>query len=157
VCPDPAGITAHADHDWPALAGAAVERAIKAMDSFDLPAAGAAAIDLSKCVDGYIHGTEPFKLAKDPANMPKVGTILYHAAEALRITAILMSAAAPMKMADLLRRFGQEAPDDKGGFTTPLAELCRWGGLKPGTRIVKGEALFPRADPAAAAPGATSA
>lgn len=154
AAPDAAGVTSHADHDWPAIAAGAVERATSAMERFDLAGACAAAIDLSNRVDGYIHATEPFKLAKDPANMGRVAMILSHGAEALRIAAILMSPACPVKMSELLRRFGQEPPDAKGAFSRPLAELCRWGGLKPGTKIVKGDALFPRADVEMAAPGA---
>lgn len=107
-------------------------------------------------VDQYIHITEPFKLAKDPANMPRVGGILYDCAEALRIAAILLSPAMPTKMAEILRRFGQETPDEKGNFTKPLSELCQWGGLKPGTPIVKGEGLFPRIDPVAPPPVAAA-
>lgn len=111
------------------------------------PASGfRAGADISNAVDEYIALTAPFKLAKDPANMETVGTILYQCAEALRIAAVLMSPAMPNAMADLLKRLGQQPSDDKGRFSEPLEELCKWGRLQPGTRIEKGEALFPRWD-----------
>jgi len=109
-------------------------------------------IQLSSSVDAHINSAKPFTLAKDPANLPLIAEILYGCAEAIRIAAVLLSPAMPQKMGELLRRMGQEAPDGKGRFSRPLEELCKWGGLKPGTKIVKGEPLFPRADPAAPAP-----
>lgn len=150
--PDPRGITSHAEHDWPALAMAAHLAAADGMNRFDLAGALGAGLFLSKRVDGYIVATEPFRAAKDPARLPEVGTVLYHCAEALRVAAVLLSPAMPAKMSEVLRRFGQEPPDAKGAFATPLAQLCKWGGLKPGTQVTKGEGLFPRADPATPSP-----
>lgn len=109
-------------------------------------------LGLSNHVDRYVNATEPFKLAKDPTRSAEVGKVLYQSAEALRIAAILLSPAMPTKMAEILRRMNQEVPDEKGRFSRPLAELCAWGGLRPGTPIVKGEGLFARIDPAAPAP-----
>ena len=34
----------------------------------------------------------------------------------------------------------------------PFDELVRWGRLVPGTKVVKGDGLFPRADPKAEPP-----
>ncbi|MEO1128724.1 MAG: methionine--tRNA ligase [Planctomycetota bacterium] len=115
---------------------------------------------LSNRIDAFIHATEPFKLAKDPANMAQVGAILYTCAETLRIAAILLTPAMPDRMAELLRRLGQPVPDghgvirDDAGSALPLAELCTWGRLQPGTTISKGDALFPRADADAPPPAA---
>jgi len=110
------------------------------------------ALGLTQEVDKLIHRTEPFKLWKLADQQPRVATLLYCSAEAIRIAAVLLSPAMPNKMGEILRRFGQEAPDAQGRFSRPLGELCAWGGLKPGTPIVKGEGLFPRIDPAAPAP-----
>ncbi|MDX2115582.1 MAG: methionine--tRNA ligase [Planctomycetota bacterium] len=151
--PDPGGVTAHAGHDWPSITSSAVASVRAGMERFDLGAALSQAMDLSRRVDGYIVATEPFRAAKDPARLGEVGVVLYHCAEALRIAATLLSCAMPQKMAEVLRRFGQEPADGSGRFARPLAELTAWGGLKPGTRVTKGEGLFPRWDPAAAAPG----
>ncbi|MBL0928028.1 MAG: methionine--tRNA ligase, partial [Phycisphaerales bacterium] len=148
ACPDPRGVTAHAGHDWPALAAAAFENCRARFDALDVAGGLAEALALSKRVDGYIHATEPFKLAKDPAKLPEVGTILYHCAEALRIALTLLSPAMPDRAAAGLARLGQPAPSPGGAFAEPLDALVRWGRLKPGTPITKGDALFPRADPA---------
>lgn len=156
--PDPKGVTSHAGHDWPAIAGGHVESALRKLGEVDLPGALLEGVALARRVDGYIHATEPFKLAKDPAKMGDVGVILYHAAEALRIASLLMWPAIPGKIEDLWGRMSCGIEPPKRGATAPagrrLADIARWGGLKPGVRIEKGDALFPRADPAAPAPGA---
>ena len=147
ACPDPKGKTNHAGHDWPALASAAVRTALAKFEALDLAGAMEAGVTLVRRVDGYINATEPFKIAKDPARKEELGVILYHCAEAIRIAALILSPAMPTKMADVLSRFG--APD------LSAARLERdgaWGGLKPGVKVVKGEALFPRADADAPAP-----
>ncbi len=149
-CPDPRGAASHAGHDWPAIAGAASEAAIRKIDALDLHGAFSEATALTRRVDGYIHATEPFRLAKDAARMQEVATILYHSAEALRIAATLMWPAMPEKMTDALSRFGFEGPSATtiaGRGVNAFGDLVGWGRLKPGTPIVKGDALFPRADP----------
>ena len=143
--------------DWSAEVSGAVEKSTARCGSLEPGEMLRAALHLSNQVDRYVNATEPFKLAKDPVRMGDVNAVLYQSAEALRIAAVLLSPALPEKMADLLRRFGQEAPDASGRFSRPLAELCRWGGLKPGTPIVKGDALFPRWDPKLPPPSASGA
>ncbi len=145
ACPK-AEATTHAGRDWPALAGAALESATEALDRLDFEALCRAGLSLSNEVDGYIHETEPFKLAKDETKLGDVGTILYNCAEALRIAAVLLSCTLPEKMSELLGRMGQEAPGEDGSFGAQLEELCTWGRLEPGTRITKGDALYPRWD-----------
>lgn len=147
ACPDPGGVTAHDNIDWPALAADHVLRAIDAYERVDIAGALREGVNLASAVDAYIHDTQPFKLAKDPDNMPAVGAILYHCAEAIRISALLLAPAMPDKMADLLSRFGQDL-----AAAPPLAEAVKWGGLQPGTTIVKGDPLFPRADATEDAP-----
>ncbi|MBL0921969.1 MAG: class I tRNA ligase family protein [Phycisphaerales bacterium] len=147
ACPDPRGATSHAGHDWPAIAGAAVENAVARFHAHDLAGAMEAGLALVRRVDGYINATEPFKIAKDPARRDELGVILYHCAEAIRIAALILSAAMPVKMADLLARMG--APDLSA---SRLDRDGAWGGLRPGVKVVKGDALFPRADADAPAP-----
>lgn len=116
------------------------------MSETRLAAAATAAREIVKRVDGYINETKPFTLAKQEGRMGEVGTILYECAEALRIAAVLLSPFMPGKMGDLLATMSQPRPSANGSFDTPFDELTAWGGLKPGTKIVKGDGLFPRAD-----------
>jgi len=104
---------------------------------------------LVSAVDTYIEQTAPFKLAKDPAKLPEVGTILYNCAEALRIASVLLWPVIPAKCEEIWRRIGcshyAEALANKG--RGDLAEWVKWGQLKPGTPLLTGDALFPRWQP----------
>jgi methionyl-tRNA synthetase len=143
-CPDPKGITEYEGYDWPAIIAKQRTLLEEALEKFDLPGALRAALQISNEVDAYIHHTAPFKLAKDEANMPTVAAILYHCAEALRISATLLSPAIPEKACDILGRLGITDP-----LPTSIDAICEWGGsggVRAGSPITKGDALFPRID-----------
>lgn len=144
--PDPMGVTSHAGHDWPALAGASAAAHVTKMEALDLSGACEEALGLARRVDGYINATEPFKLAKDPSKRDELGAILYHCAEALRLCCAMLEPVMPAKMGEALARLG--APPREGGWAT----ITRWGGLKPGSAVTVGDPLFPRADAALPAP-----
>lgn len=139
--PDPGAVTTFAGHDWPAITSSATNAANACAARMDLQGMLQEALGIVRRVDGYIHATEPFKLAKDPARMQDVGAILYHCAEALRIASLPMWAAMPTKIEELWRRLG--AAHTAGAA---MSDLAVWGGLKPGAAIEKGDALFPRAE-----------
>jgi methionyl-tRNA synthetase len=90
--------------------------------------------------NGYLVEKEPWKLAKDPARRAEVASILYAAAETLRILAIAISPVMPDAAARLWAQLGIDEPLE----AQRLPEGGRWGLLAPGTRTTKGEALFPR-------------
>jgi len=147
TCPEPSGTT-FAEHDWPALTSAAVAEASDAFERVDVASAVRAGVQLAARVDGFVHRTEPFKLAKDDSRRADVATILYQSAEALRIASLLLWPAIPEKSEEVWRRLGYASPL---GHET-LAEAARWGGLAPGARVEKGDPLFQRADPDEAPP-----
>ncbi len=122
---------------------------IKAYGNLDIDLAGLQSVLVVRAVDTFIEKTSPFKLAKDPAKLPEVGTILYNCAEALRIASILLWPIIPAKCEEIWKRIGcshyAEALKDNG--RGDLAEWVKWGQLKPGTPLLTGEALFPRYQP----------
>jgi methionyl-tRNA synthetase len=154
VCPHDGGASSHAGVDWPARTAEAAARCADAMGRGAIDEAMRAALSVSNLVDGYVNTTEPFRVAKDESRRGELGTILANCAEALRIAAVLLSPAVPQGAGAVLRRLGQEGPRADGSFAQPLAELVRWGGLKAGTMISKGDPIYPRADAAAAPPAA---
>jgi methionyl-tRNA synthetase len=87
-------------------------------------------ISLIRQVNRYLEHSAPWKLAK--TDLAMAGTVLYTATEALRISAILLSAVMPSKTKTVLDVLG--AVDTKP----------RWGELKAGTILKTHEALFPR-------------
>ena len=88
----------------------------------------------------YVVVTAPFTLAKDPAQHPRVGTILHHLLEALRTTALLLLWSLPETSAHILRLLGLEA-------TTTLPTDLAWGThFIAGHRTQPSVVLFPRID-----------
>ena len=88
----------------------------------------------------YIVETAPFTLAKNPQEMPRVGTILRNLAEALRRTAHLLTPFLP-----------ETAEKIRGLLAIPAAEIhrhdLRWGEAFPaGHRVNQPVPLFPRID-----------
>ena len=68
--------------------------------------------------------------------------ILYASAETLRILAILIGPIMPGAATRLWEQLGIEEPLE----AQRLPNAAAWGGLRPGTKTVKGDALFPRLD-----------
>jgi methionyl-tRNA synthetase len=92
-------------------------------------------------VDAYLVEQKPWKIASDPIHRGQLREVLYSAAEALRIITALSHPVLPEATREIWRHLGQ--PGRLEDFR--LGELV-WGGLKPGTRISKPEAVFPRVD-----------
>ena len=83
-----------------------------------------------RSVNGYMEKNQPWKLVKE--DKESAGNILYHAAEALRVSAIMLSPVMPEKSKEILAALG--ARDLK----------LEWGILKSGDKIFKTGPIFPR-------------
>jgi methionyl-tRNA synthetase len=90
----------------------------------------------------YIEESAPWKLAKDPGQQDQLGTVLYTTAEALRILSLFLYPFIPQTCENIARQLGIRP----NRLFTPegLKREYRWGLLKTGTSISKGQALFPR-------------
>jgi methionyl-tRNA synthetase len=112
-----------------------VQAALAHVDALALNQAVATAIDAVGEVNRYLERTAPWRAAKsDPA---RAATILYHAAEALRLLSVLLHPVLPERTVELWRRLGWTPP---GRLSDGLA----WGGLRPEPEVVSGPPLFPR-------------
>ncbi len=92
----------------------------------------------------HIDKNAPWNLAKKVEQRAVLNTVLYDAAEALRIVALMLYPFMPQAAEEIKRQLGII-----GGlnFSKPLlAGDIQWGGLLPGTPIAKGNPLFPRID-----------
>ena len=87
-------------------------------------------------INRYVEHGAPWAAARE-GRMAEVETILYDAAEALRLTSVLLWPVMPERTAELWRRLGWRAPSD-------LSEGLAWGGLAPGQSVIQGPPLFPR-------------
>jgi len=122
----------------------------EAMEGFAFHRALAAIWEFVGAVNRYVDQMAPFTMAKDPARRAELESVLYRCAESLRIVAILVSPFLPGTAARIADQLG--VPDLLA--TALLADAETWGRLAPGTRVRRGESLFPRleARPAATAP-----
>lgn len=97
-----------------------------------------AVLNLATVTNRYIDVTAPFKLAKDPSQAERLGTILYTCAEAVRIILLYLHPILPDTVEAGLKQLGLELPSQT------LSQEARWGGLSAGSTVCKGDPLFPR-------------
>ena len=89
----------------------------------------------------YVDLTTPWVLAKNEADRPRLGTVLYVLLECARIVAVLIAPTMPRTPE---RIFAQIGVTDETLKT--WASVKVFGGVVPGSKVHKGEALFPRID-----------
>jgi len=87
----------------------------------------------------YIVENEPWTLGKDPENGGKLVAIMYNLLAALRAISILISPFMPGTAQKILQQIGA-AENQK----LDLAGVAKWGALKTGSPLTRGESLFPR-------------
>lgn len=91
----------------------------------------------------YFEQTQPWKLAKS-GHLERLGTVLYTAAETLRVVSGLLHPVMPEKMQKLRRALGMADAE----IQPQLERLAEWNVLTPGTPLPElSESLFPRAEP----------
>jgi len=92
-------------------------------------------------IDKYITVEKPWALAENAEDRARLATVLYTAAEGLRIVAALAHPVLPQATQKIWKQLGLS--DLLGGIQM---DLLSWGQLKPGTKIGKLEGIFPRVE-----------
>ena len=92
-------------------------------------------------IDKYLTVEKPWTLAEKPEDKERLATVLYTAAEGLRIITALAHPVLPQSTQKIWQQLGQ--PDPLGSIQ--LDQLS-WEQLKPGTKIGKLESIFPRVE-----------
>jgi methionyl-tRNA synthetase len=92
-----------------ARAGDALATYRQAMDAFAIHDGAAAAFRIVDATNEFIAETAPWTLAKDPAAADRVQQVLFDAAEAIRIAAVMLTPVMPESAAEILRRVGAPA------------------------------------------------
>jgi methionyl-tRNA synthetase len=90
----------------------------------------------------YIDYVAPWTLAKNPDSLPRLQTVMRTLLEVNRIVAVLIYPFMPQTSSTMLERLGVE----KKGADLRLDSDASWGLLVEGTRVFKGESLFPRVE-----------
>ena len=90
----------------------------------------------------YIDHVAPWGLAKDPSQLPRLQTVMRTLLEVNRTVAVLIYPFMPETTSKMLERLGIE----KKAADLRIDPDASWGGLTEGTKVEKGEALFPRVE-----------
>ena len=90
----------------------------------------------------YIDENLPWELARDPARRPRLGTVLYNLVESIRFISVLLQPFMPRTPARIWEQIGLTGTAEAQSWES----LGRWGLVKPGTRVRRGDDLFPRLD-----------
>ncbi len=126
------------DKDFIALVNETVANYKDDMDHMELNQAIKDVWALIGRANKYIDETAPWILAKDPAQAERLQAVMYNLAEALRIVAILIAPFVPVTAPKIYEQLGLGKPES---FLLADAE---WGKLATGTKVQKGDPLFPR-------------
>jgi methionyl-tRNA synthetase len=109
------------------------------MDRLDYAAGLGAVWELIRAANAYLEAREPWRLHR-AGDEAATAAVLGDCLEALRVVALLASPAIPRASAELWRRLGLPGrPEDER-----LPDAAAWGRGPTGTRLEKGEPLFPR-------------
>src|SRR5580692_2744048 len=92
-------------------------------------------------IDKYITVEKPWVLAEKPEDRTRLATVLYTAAEGLRIVAALAHPVLPQATQKIWTQLGHAE-----SLSNVQLDLLSWGQLRPGTKTGKPEGIFPRID-----------
>lgn len=113
----------------------------QSMDSFALHEAAAWAFRLIDATNLHLAETAPWKLAKDPTAADRLTQVLFDAAEAIRVAAVLLTPIMPTSCDEIRRRVGDQTP----AHDLRLSHDGQW--RSEGARqLIKGAALWPRSE-----------
>jgi len=104
-----------------------------------------ALIEIWKCIsrlNKYIDETSPWILFKDESKKNRLAAIMYTLLEGLRIIAIMIEPFMPRTPERIFKQLG--IVSDKSLYTWSSAS--KWGIYPTGTKVEKGDVLFPRID-----------
>jgi methionyl-tRNA synthetase len=109
-----------------------------ALERWELNTALAATWNVVRRANRYIEQHAPWKLARQPGREQELDTVLYSAAEVMRLLAILLTPYIPSASERLLAQLGQPAPQ-----SGDWRRVGNWGACHL-TRVAPGPLLFPR-------------
>ena len=132
------GVIEAVDEDLMALVKSTAENFAKDMDAMEINSAIKGVWALISRANKYIDETAPWILAKDEAKAARLQTVMYNLAETLRVVAILVAPFIPSTSPKIYTQLGLEVPAE---FLLTDAEF---GKMADGTKVQKGEPLYPR-------------
>jgi methionyl-tRNA synthetase len=138
--PEP-GVQEEPDRLLPELAAEVLEGAAAAYDRLAFSDALAEVFRLVGAANKYIDDVAPWNLAKTEEGKSRLGTVLYNIAETVRVSAVMLAPVLTRGPRQLWYQLGIDGSPEEAGW-----EAARWGGLKPGTQVRRGDPVYPRVD-----------
>lgn len=139
VIPQP-GAATDLETDLQQLAAATAGDVDSHIESLELNAALSAIWKLIGRANKYVDEAEPWVLHRT-GQTERLDTVLYNLAETLRIIVLLIKSFLPKTGLKMWAQLGIDQDLEACSF-----EDTAWGGLEPGTKVEKGEPVFPRID-----------
>jgi methionyl-tRNA synthetase len=122
-------------------AQSAIGETLERFDKFEFSRALETIWGAIAAADKYLTDEKPWALGNSAEEESRKGTILWTAAELLRVVSALAHPVLPDSTAKIWKLLGQPESLDTVGL-----DGLRWGQLAPGTALGKSQALFPRVD-----------
>ncbi|MDR0879593.1 MAG: methionine--tRNA ligase [Clostridioides sp.] len=130
------------DADLRAQAKESVENFEAEMDKFQFHEALENCWKLVRRTNKYIDETAPWILAKDEANKAELDTVLYNLCESIRIISTLINPIMSLTAEKIYAQLGIAGNEE----ITNWESAKKFGLIKEGTKVNRGEVLFPRLD-----------
>lgn len=137
-----AGKAEKVDNELKKAAALAYEEGTQKLDKLDFNAYINTVMRLVSRANKYIDETEPWVLVKDSQQHDRLATVMYNLAESIRIAVIILSPAMPT----LAQRVNEQIRFCEDTSVLTWEDAGQWGLIRPGSPVLKGEALFPRID-----------
>lgn len=120
----------------------AVDNFVESMEKFAFHNGLAAVWKYISVMNKYIDEKAPWQLAKEEDSELKLQTVMYNLLEGLRVVSGLIYPVMPETALTMQKHLGIT----EDAVKSDLEFLKSWDNLKPGTRLTKVKALFPRID-----------
>ena len=139
VVPSPGEATGDADVE--AVAARVIRDYTRNFDNYEFSRALENVWELIARVNKYIVENEPWKIAKDEAEAGRLESVLFHSAEALRLSGALLAPVMPETAQTIWTQLG---------LTRDVSQVdlgsLGWSEEVAGNKIARGPSLFPRID-----------
>lgn len=113
---------------------------MESMDRMEINQAVRSVWNLIASANKYIDDTAPWKLAKEEGQEGRLHLVLYNLAEVLRFVAVMIEPYIPSTTPKIMEQLGLAVKEENR-----YSDLI-WGGIPDGTKVVKGDPLYPRID-----------
>jgi methionyl-tRNA synthetase len=131
------------DAELSAMLEQTVASADAAIIALDFQGGINAIMEFCKRVNGFVTEKEPWAIAKDESRTAELNAVLYNTAESIRALAVLLHPIMPATTQTLWDSLGAQATLGEIA-AQKISNVSRWGQLPAGSRVTKGDVLFPR-------------